>query len=363
MSLKTKLKRAFHKAHKFIIVFTVVFVIIACTCLSVSAKGVFEFDRSDILTEDTELHVTNGYDYATHWKPSLVYNWVDGTTQDMQQYGKNYVVAQYDINYYPPTGGSYNTKTTCVYLRLRELQGISVKKGERLKISFKIMYDGQINFDALTTRCQPQGWLGDFNGSGNQVTGESFRKNLGYVPPNSIGTYDVYWDNTYTDFKIDYFDINFLLYNNQSIDGKFFLWFFYDSLMVTVEDIPTNPLTDPNYSSPDGSAIQDHNNLANSLEDSTAVYRDEASSLFTFDSSDTTMNSIFAGVLAWTKVFNSFFGKNPWYNSVLQFSLSLGIFGFLFGLAIYSVGKLSHSDGRFRRNNWSAKKRNGKGGS
>lgn len=224
----------------------ILFIISFSVCISLLTVSAFaqtyEFDREDILNEDTELHVTNGVNYSTHWKPSLVVNWEEGAMQDMEQYGKNYVVAQYDINYHPPTGGSNDKNTTCVYLRLRNLQNIQVKKGKRLRISFKIMYDGQIDFDALTTRCQPQGWYGDWadDGSlgGTQVTGESFRKNLGYVPPNSIGNYEVYWDNTYTDFKIDYLDICFLLYNNQSIDGKFVLWFFYDSLTVTVEDKP-----------------------------------------------------------------------------------------------------------------------------
>lgn len=221
----------------------ILFIISFSVCISLLTVSAFaqtyEFDRSTILTEDTELHVTNGVGYSTHRKPILYFDsdeWAD--TEETKKYGDNYVFARYNINYYPPTGGSNDKNTTCVYLRLRNLQNILVKKGKRLRISFKIMYDGQINFDSLTTRCQPIGWYGDFDSNGNQVSGESFRKNLGYVPPNSIGNYEVYWNNTYTDFKIDYFDICFLLYNNQAINGEFMLWFFYDNLKVTVEDVP-----------------------------------------------------------------------------------------------------------------------------
>lgn len=209
----------------------ILFIISFSVCISLLTVSAFaesyNFPDTTILTENTALHISNGKDYSQTYLPNayLDHNENDGSAND--KHGENYAMALYDVNYNPPTGGTYDNYTTCVYLRLRELEGIKVSKGKRLRIDFKLKYSGFIDFDLLTTRVAVKGWS------------TSLRKNVGYLPRDSVTECSVYWDNTSnTDFKIDYFDINFLLYNNQSINSDWIFWFFYDSLKVTVEDIP-----------------------------------------------------------------------------------------------------------------------------
>ena len=103
---------------------------------------------------------------------------------------------------------------------------ISVAKGKRLIIKFKLKYEGTRAFDGLTTRVAIKGW------------NSSVRKNFGYVPRNSISEFELIWDNKSGNCSIDYFDICFLLYSNANPSGSWIFWFLYDSLKVTVEDIP-----------------------------------------------------------------------------------------------------------------------------
>jgi hypothetical protein len=93
----------------------ILFIISFSVCISLLTVSAFaqtyEFDKSTILTEDTELHVTNGVGYHTHRKPILYFDsdeWAE--TEETKKYGDNYVFARYNINYNPPTGGSNDKK-------------------------------------------------------------------------------------------------------------------------------------------------------------------------------------------------------------------------------------------------------------
>ena len=115
-----------------------VFCIIVVVCLftvSVSAST-YSISHDKILTPETWLSVTNGKDYFKYYQPSLCNNYDDYSVCD-------WVIKDYN----PPQDSEHSSLSTNVYLRLNQLNGIYVNKGQRVTISFDIAYDGTINYD------------------------------------------------------------------------------------------------------------------------------------------------------------------------------------------------------------------------
>lgn len=332
MSLKTKLKRALNKAHKFIIVS---FCFILVFSLTVSAVS-YSFPHDSIITDDTVLYVSNGKNYSKQYLPNDMVNTYD-----------DYSVTYWSISgYNPPTGSGYENITTNVYLRLKQIGGISVKSGQRLTIKFTFKYDGLTEFDALVTRVQLRGW------------NTSLHKNLGFIPRDSKTELVCSWDNKNSDAVLDYLDINLLLYNNVNPNGTWVFQYWYNSLQVIVEDIPQDALTDPNYKAPDDTVINDHNTITDSIDNSTAAGRDEAAEIIgsVADLSDSDM---FAGLLAWSRILNSALDSFPWYNEVLVLALAVGLFAFILGVGVYALNFSRVARSRTGKSN----NRNSKGGS
>lgn len=327
MSLKLKLKRAFRKAHKFII-FSVVSVIICFSaCFPVSALSV-EFNHDNIVNDKLEFVVSNGINYSRRFLPTNVIN----------DTAKKYSEATYWISGYSPPSGN---NSTSMYFRLDEIADIHVPSGSRIRINFSVAYQGLEGYSPyITTALWSEGW------------NTPKRMNFGVIPYNSRLNLEFVADNTSgVTSKIDHFDINFVIYDNIKISGEFVFSWFYDSMQVVVEPIPpADPLTDPKYPETNTGAITDHNSLNNRIEDATASYRSDAVDYINFDFNSSVFSGIENGFVTWNYIITLFLDSSWWYKTLLEFSLAIGLFAFLLGLSIYAVGKIGNSNKGNRSN-------------
>lgn len=208
----------FKKTKKIIFSVLCIIVVVCLFTVTVSAST-YSIPHDKILTTETVLSVTNGKDYFKYYQPSLCNNYDDYSVCD-------WVIKGYN----PPQDSEHNSLSTNIYLRLDQLNGIYVNKGQRVTISFDIAYDGTVDYDEyLTLRLKLQGW--------NTV---SPRQYVGTLPKGSKTKVVFIWDNTIGECSIQYFDINFAIKNNKIINSDFFFEWFYGNLTVNVDEIPVN---------------------------------------------------------------------------------------------------------------------------
>lgn len=316
MSLKLKLKRAFRKAHKFII-FSVVSVIICFSaCLPASALSV-EFKHDRFVNEKLEFTVSNGLNYSKRFLPTNVINHTE----------QNYSEVTYWLEGYNPPSGN---NSTSMYFRFDELGDIHVPSGSRIRIKFSVAYQGLEGYSPyITTALRIEGWK------------QPVRRNFGVIPYNSRLNLEFVADNTSsTTAKIDNFDINFVIYDNISVEGEFVFSWFYDSMQVVVEPIPPVGPSEKEYNSVNPGLIEEHNDLSNSIDSDIASYVADSKDMFGTDFGFT-FNSFRSGIFLWTKFFNRFVDNLSFLNRFLIVSLSLGLFGFLLGMSHMLIGKTS----------------------
>lgn len=110
-----------------------------------------------------------------------------------------------------------------------------------------------------------------------------------------------------------------------------------DSLLIRIDNVQfseISPFEYPSYSPPESGSINNHNKVESNVVDGTAGGLNEADKIFSsadtlFDSS----TSFAKGLMSATKIFNTVLDINI-FGSVVQLSLTLGIFAFLLGIGM-----------------------------
>lgn len=205
----------FKKTKKIIVSFILIISII-CLFTFPAFASTYSYSHDKILTENTKLIVSNGVNYSKKYTPSLCNNY-DGYTTN------HWTIKDYN----PPS----NSTSTHIYLRLTELNGIYVPKGQRVTIKFDMEYTGTLltNRDTelyLNTRLV----LKDITSTP--------RQNFGVLPINTRTEATFIWDNTIKDTTIDLLDITLTSYDVFTINNDFYFETLYGNLTVDVSDIP-----------------------------------------------------------------------------------------------------------------------------
>lgn len=119
--------------------------------------------------------------------------------------------------------------------------------------------------------------------------------------------------------------------------------------LSTIQFSITDFSTDLFFEAPSDKEFQDYDNAEQEILDSTLTGRNEASSLFGGFGSLATYVS--TPILAVGNIMGEFFSEIDILNTILRFSLSLGIFSFLVGMAVAIGGHISKSARSEARNN------------
>lgn len=200
----------------------------------------------------------------------------------------------------------------------------------------------------------------------NYTARKSFSGDLVYGTVSTTGqVLDVYFSENNQQTAFESIDLAFVITTQVDLINGMVLPFFFRDLSYSYTN-PTQDITDsisqntdkiiggwsPD-SSLDSSTFEDYDNKEQQILDGTLQGRDSAISMFNNFGSLFTSGHIFNGLLAVSSVLTQFF-QIEWLSSVVQLSLTLGVFAFLIGtvqLVVSRAGRTRRSDARSRRRN------------
>lgn len=363
MSLKFKLKRAFVKARKFLIVTLVLIIFVCIFAFSVSADTV----RKTSFLTFTSARAT---DYADSEFSNYYTLYPNNLNSPFGGIAQGFMLPQ---NVDDTTTRGFRGINSNMYF-----DNFTFKKDIEYNISFKIFLPynfleqstGSIAYQ-LNNLVSMQATLCDKNRKERfkfvpQIKEEynsndylRYKFNKYWLNENLVHTttqlYSFYECSASFTPGEDFVGSFFNFYFNNSTDLPSTHYFFgFSDLVLSYE---VNPLIDQNYNKIDGSSVNEHNNLSNSIESQTAEGRKEFNAILggiiNMANSD-----LFQGLLAWTKIINFQLDSAGWYYELLRFSLAVGLFGFILGLSIYALNISKFG----RRRSDSSKNNKGGGG-